>query len=86
MRKALIIIFCALGLIVGVYVGESLANVNGLSWLALGGHVGIQNPVILELGVITLTLGFWAKINIGGVIGLVIFAAISKWVTGWLKI
>lgn len=86
MRKAMIIIFCVLGLIVGVVIGEQMSTVNGLSWLSLGGQIGFADPIVLDLKVIVLTLGFWCKINVGGVIGLVFFALISKWITGWLKI
>ncbi len=86
MRKAIIIILCALGLIVGVIVGEQFSGTPGLSWLGIGGQIGFQEPVVLNLGMLTLTLGFWCKINIGGVIGLVLFAILSKWVTGWLKV
>lgn len=85
MRRTLILILCLLGLIVGVFVGEACAGTS-LNWLALGGSIGFNNPLVLDLGVITLTLGFWCKINIGGVFGLVIFAVIAKWITGWLKI
>ncbi len=85
MRKAIIIILCALGMIVGVIVGEQMAG-TALNWLSIGGNIGLENPLLLELGVIELTLGFWCRINIGGVIGLVIFALLSKWITSWLKI
>lgn len=85
MRKALIIILCALGLIVGVLVGDQMAG-TALNWLSIGGSVGLESPIVLNLGVITLTLGFWSRINIGGVFGLVIFAVIAKWITSWLKI
>ena len=57
-----------------------------LNWLSIGGNIGLENPLLLDLGVIELTLGFWCRINIGGVIGLVIFALLSKWITSWLKI
>lgn len=86
MRRVMIIILCVLGLIVGVIVGEQMASVGGLSWLALGGQIGFSEPIVLDLKVIVLTLGFWCKINVGGVFGLVFFALISKWVTSWLKI
>lgn len=85
MRKAIIIILCALGMIVGVIVGEQMAGTS-LSWLSIGGNIGLEDPLLLDLGVIELTLGFWCRINIGGVIGLVIFALLSKWITSWLKI
>ncbi len=85
MRKAIIIILCALGMIVGVIVGEQMAGTS-LNWLSIGGNIGLEDPLLLDLGVIELTLGFWCRINIGGVIGLVIFALLSKWITSWLKI
>lgn len=85
MRKALIIILCALGLIVGVIVGDQMAGTS-LNWLSLGGSIGLQNPLSLDLGVVEITIGFWCKINIGGVIGLILFAVLSKWITSWLKI
>lgn len=85
MRRILILIFCILGLIVGVVIGEQLAG-GPLSWLALGGTIGFTEPLILDLKVIQITLGFWCKINICGVIGLVLFALLSKWVTSWLRI
>ena len=85
MRKAIIIILCALGMIVGVIVGQQMAGTS-LDWLSIGGNIGLEDPLLLDLGVIELTLGFWCRINIGGVIGLVIFALLSKWITSWLKI
>lgn len=86
MRKAVIIILCALGLIVGVVVGEQLATTSGLSWLAIGSPIGFQEPLILDLGMLTLTFGFWCKINVAGVFGLVLFAVLAKWLVSWLKI
>ena len=85
MRKALIIILCALGLFVGVIIGDQMAG-TAVNWLSLGSSIGLDHPLALTLGVIKLTLGFWCKINIGGVIGLILFAVLAKWITGWLKI
>ena len=85
MRIALIIILCALGLFVGVIIGDQMAG-TAVNWLSLGSSIGLDNPLVLNLGVIKLTLGFWCKINIGGVIGLILFAVLAKWITGWLKI
>ena len=85
MRKAIIIILCALGMIVGVIVGQQMAGTS-LDWLSIGGNIGLEDPLLLDLGVTELTLGFWCRINIGGVIGLVLFALLSKWITSWLKI
>ena len=85
MRRALIIILCALGLIVGVLVGDQMGG-TALNWMSIVGNIGLKNPLFLDLGVVEITLGFWCRINVGGVFGLVIFAVIAKWITSWLKI
>lgn len=87
MRKVVIIIFCVLGMIVGVALGDYLAAaVPALKFLALGGELGIRNPIVIDLVFMQFTLGFWIKISICGVICMVIFACIAKAVTSWLKI
>ena len=45
MRKAIIIILCALGMIVGVIVGEQMAG-TALNWLSIGGNIGLENPLL----------------------------------------
>ena len=86
MRKTLIIIFCILGMIVGVALGEYLAYIPALKFLSIGGEIGIKSPVVIDLVFMQFTIGFWIKISICGVICMVIFAFIAKALTGWLKI
>ncbi len=87
MRKFIIIMFCVLGLIVGIIVGRQCAPYPALSWLSWGpDFVGITQPLVINLEAMTLTFGFTFSINIGGVFGLVLFAVLAKWITGWLKI
>ena len=86
MRKIVIITFCILGMIVGVALGEYLSVIPALKFLSLGGEIGIQKPIVIDLAFMQFTLGIWIKINICGVICMVIFACIAKAVTGWLKI
>jgi len=87
MRKIVIIIFCVLGMIVGVALGEYLAALTpALKFLSLGGDIGIQNPIVIDLIFMQFTFGFWIKISLCGVICMVIFAFIGKAVASWLKI
>lgn len=41
MRRTLIIILCALGLIVGVLVGDQMAG-TALNWMSIGGNIGLK--------------------------------------------
>lgn len=86
MKKVIIIIFCILGMVVGLAVGESVSQISYLSWLSLGGEIGIQSPVVIDLSFVQFTLGFWIKVTVGGVIGMVLFGLLSKVVVDWLKI
>lgn len=78
MKKFLTIIIILVGLLTGVLLGELAANVSWLKFLSIGTEIGFTNPVVLNLGIIQLTLGFWAKLNIAGILGLIISGIIVK--------
>lgn len=86
MRKTIIVIFCILGMLVGVVLGEYLSTIPTLKFISIGGEIGIKNPVVIDLVFMQLTLGLWLKINICGVICMVISAFLAKVLTSWLKI
>lgn len=66
----ILIIFILSGIVVGGLLGELAQNVSWLKWMAFGQEFGLQNPVLLNLGVLTLTFGLMIKINIASIIGL----------------
>lgn len=86
MRRTIVIIFCILGMIVGLAVGEGLASVSYLSWLNYGGEIGIKTPVVVDLAFLQFTIGFWIKVTVAGVIGMVSFGLLSRVVVDWLRI
>lgn len=86
MRKTIIVIFCILGMIVGVALGEYLASIPALKFLSIGGEIGIKNPIVIDFLFMQFTFGIWIKVSLCGVICMVIFACISKMVVSWLKI
>ena len=56
----------------GLVIGELTAGVSWLTWLGYGQQFGIAEPVILDLGVVKLTLGLMFKINISSIVGIII--------------
>jgi hypothetical protein len=86
MRKILTIILVIMGGIVGVALGNMCTNINGLSWLSIGGEMGLKNPVIIDISFLQVTFGLWLKINIAGIIGIIVFAFLSRKVIKWAKI
>ena len=86
MKKTIVIICAILGMIVGVAVGDAFSGVPYLSCLSLGGAIGLQNPVTIDISFMQFTIGFWCKISVCGVIFLVLFAFLSKKILDWLRI
>ncbi len=86
MKRVIVIIFAILGMIVGVTLGEALVANPYLSWLSLGGEIGLKNPVTIDLNFLQFTIGFWCKVNIAGVLCMVAFALISHQIARIIKI
>lgn len=61
------------GIVTGSMVAEMTCGMPALSWLSYGLDFGLQNPLILNLNVIVLTLGISIKITISSII----FVALS---------
>lgn len=53
------------GVVLGGFIGSLAANVSGLSWLNYGQAFGLENPLVLSLGLVVLTFGLTIKITIG---------------------
>ena len=66
------ILFVLAGLVIGGLLGNLASNVSWLSWLSYGEEFGLMEPLILDLNVLTLTLGLTIKINIASIIGVII--------------
>ena len=45
------------GIVVGTFVSYLCKDVNALSWLAYGLDFGLESPLVLNLGILSLTFG-----------------------------
>ena len=70
--KVVSILFILAGLVIGGLIGDFASSINGLSWLSYGEEFGLRDPIVLDLNVLTLTLGLTIKINIASIIGVII--------------
>ena len=68
----ILIIFILCGLVIGGLIEELTQGVSWLSFLSYGQTFGISTPVTLDLGVLQLTLGLVFKINIAGILGIIL--------------
>ena len=71
-------------LVVGVILGELTTfltkDIAALSWLSIGQTVGLTSPVVLNLSVITFTLGFTLHLNVAVILGILISALFYRFV------
>ena len=72
------ILFILAGLVIGGLLGDLAANVDWLKWLAYGEEFGFHEPIILNLNVMTITLGLMIKINIASILGVIIALLIYR--------
>ncbi len=72
------LIVLLIGVVLGGLIGELCANVAGLSWLNYGQTFGLTSPLVLDLGILSLTFGFTVKLTIAGIIGVLISVLVFR--------
>lgn len=68
----ILLIFILSGLVIGGLLGELASHVDWLWWLSFGQQFGLENPIVLNLNIVKITLGLMFKINIASIIGMAI--------------
>lgn len=68
--QLLLIMLC--GIVVGGFIGKYAGELPYMAFLKFGDTFGLSSPVVLDLGIMTLTLGFSFTINIAGIVGLIL--------------
>ena len=66
------------GIVLGGFIGMLTANVSGLSWLNYRQSFGLENPIVLDLGLLILTFGLTIHISIASILGVVIAIIIYR--------
>ncbi len=78
----LIVFVVVVGLIIGSLLGELLGAMLREGWaqdvLTRGPTIGLTTPATLDLRFLSLTFGFALKVNVVGLIGVVIAALVLR--------
>ena len=64
------------GVVLGGFIGTLAKGVPALSWLSYGQSFGIDEPIVLDLGV--LTFGLSIKITMASIIGVILSIIIYR--------
>ena len=68
------------GVVLGGFIGTLSAGISVLDWLNYGQSFGLEEPVVLSLGLLVLTFGLTIKITIAGIIGIILAILIYRWI------
>lgn len=66
------------GIVLGGFIGSLTGDIPWLNWLNFGQSFGLDNPIILNLGILVLTFGLTIKITMASIIGVVIAIIIYR--------
>ena len=66
------------GIVLGGFIGMLAEGVPALSWLAYGQSFGLDEPIILNLGLLVVTVGLTIKITIASLIGVILSIIIYR--------
>lgn len=66
------------GIVLGGFIGVLAEGIPALSWLSYGQSFGLDNPIVLNLGLLVLTFGLNIKITIASIIGVIISVIIYR--------
>ena len=68
------------GIVFGGFIGTLAADMPGLDWLNYGQSFGLEEPVVLSLGLLVLTFGLTIHITIASVLGVVIALVVYRFI------
>ena len=60
------------GIVLGGFIGMLADGVSSLNWLSYGQTFGLDDPVVLNLGLLVVTFGLTIKITIASIIGVIV--------------
>ena len=60
------------GIVLGGFIGNLADGVAGFSWLNFGQSFGLDDPLVLNLGILVITFGLSIRITMASIIGVLI--------------
>lgn len=73
-----LVLFILCGIVLGGFIGMLADGVSFLNFLNYGQTFGLSSPVVLDLGVLTVTFGLTIRISIASIIGVIISVIVYK--------
>ena len=74
----ILLVFILSGLVIGGLLGQLASNVDWLWWLSYSQTFGLQDPIVLDLSVVTITFALMFIISVASIIGMLLAILIYK--------
>ena len=74
----ILLVFILSGLVVGGLLGQLASNVDWLWWLSYNQTFGLQDPIVLDLSVVSITFALMFRISVASIIGMLLAILIYK--------
>ena len=74
----ILLIMLLAGIVLGGFMGQLANGISWLSWLNFGQSFGLDSPLVINFGILVITLGLTIKITIASIIGIAIALIIYR--------
>lgn len=71
---------CFLLILAGIVIGGFIGSLFPNTWLNYGQSFGLSSPLILDLGILSITFGLSIKITIASIIGIAVAIVIYRFI------
>ena len=73
-----LLIMLLAGIVLGGFMGQLANGISWLSWLNFGQSFGLDSPLVINFGILVITLGLTIKITMASIIGIAIALIIYR--------
>ena len=74
----ILLIMLLAGIVLGGFMGQLANGISWLSWLNFGQPFGLDSPLVINFGILVITLGLTIKITMASIIGIAIALIIYR--------
>ena len=74
----ILLIMLLAGIVLGGFMGQLANGISWLSWLNFGQSFGLDSPLVINFGILVITLGLTIKITMASIIGIAIARIIYR--------
>lgn len=76
----ILLIMLLAGIVLGGFMGQLANGISWLSWLNFGQSFGLDSPLVINFGILVITLGLTIKITMASIIGVAVALIIYRYI------